>query len=119
MKRAIALLAMFLVQTCQQAPALAQACTAEQHLQAGAVAPCTGKLWPVSWSAEAVQCVTVDLPRAVSESEAWERIARAPRYCPAPAPIATPWHESPVLWGVSGFLLGAVAVVAVVQAVRP
>ena len=47
----------------------AQVCTEATGIQAGQAAPCEGVLWSPTHSAQAVECVSVDLPKCEADTD--------------------------------------------------
>ena len=116
-------------------PALGQTpCVDATPLMQGVSAPCSGILWPNPWSAQAVECVKIDYPRCVADltyargltsachvhKEALNSLCTkklddlADLLNDAARLKPTPWHESPVFWGVGGFILGGITVYLIV-----
>lgn len=104
-------------------------------LTAGDAAKCSGILVPPLWAADCTNCLTVDLAHCEIEYEALEettaidrRLCREKLEASRSAinqiskaidrVSATPWHQSPILWGAAGFFFGAGITVGVVYATR-
>lgn len=114
----------------------AEPCTKAAALEAGQPATCSGILWPESWSADAIRCIRVDLPRARADAvraitvceadrqaaearaQTWAELAEKRRLELEAAARATivvprPWWQSPWVLGPAAFVLGGLAGVGV------
>jgi len=102
----------------------AQECTVSAPIHAGAVAPCSGVVFPQAWAFQAIQCIDVDLPMEKTRAElcenrqsanlaTWgnqEKLYRAQirdleELTRKAAQIERPWFESKWIW----FTVGAVS----------
>lgn len=96
------------------APAAGQQCVLPTIALTGFPAACTGWIVSVDSMRQANLCAEVDLPRAVSQAQAWEQLAQARTEVPAPPP----WYKLPEVWAIFGFAAGAAATVTIVRALR-
>jgi len=104
-------------------------CTEAAPVAVGTIVPCSGMLWPVSWSKRALQCVQVDLPQV--NNELTRRVAEATAELQARTTTLTacrealdgcetaaekviapdnPWWKHPALWAVVGVVVGGAIV---------
>ena len=112
-------------------------CTETVPVSALEPTPCTGILWPASFTADALEVMQVELPEcqvklihAKRELEICdETIVRVREECDRSinrfakltkeaGRIERPWWDNNQLWGGAGFVSGVVVTVLIVSAVR-
>lgn len=105
--------------------ASAQECGVSAPIQAGEVSPCTGILFPHTWTLQAVQCIDVDLPlwkekeslcSSLSRTKADEWSQKESSYkeqikdlenLTRQSPLeGARWYQSRVLWFSVGLITG-------------
>lgn len=118
----------------------AQPCTKMYPVASGAVAPCTGTLWPEPWTAEAIKLKTVVLPERDAELKyardtgvanlracdaRWEiehglsqHYRRQLFEALAAKPPPEPWWRARWVWAAGGVLVGAGAGILVERLTR-
>ena len=112
-------------------------CTEVQPVRYRTKAPCTGILWPVTFTSEALQKIQVELPECQTKLTASQRelkicdgtiittrrecdktIDRIAEITKKAAQIKRPWWDNNTLWGGAGLVTGVVVTVLIVGAAR-
>lgn len=112
-------------------------CEEAQPLSITTPAPCTGILWPIGYTADALEAMQVTLPecqvnlRAKTDElkvcdgtiirvqqECDKTLNRFAKITKEAAQIKRPWWDNNTLWGAGGFVSGVVLTVAIVSASR-
>ena len=132
---AVLIAVLFIAQTV--APAYAQTCTEAKPVKFGDSTPCTGILWPSPWTVNALSCMNVELPRLKAEVDflngsllaCKDRSNGLITLCnqkmdelikiseDAAGLSKTEWWESPIFWGIVGFISGSTLTIVVYQTV--
>ena len=126
----IALLTIFLL-------GQADLCTEAAPLDARHRAPCTGILWPVSYTADALEAMKVTLPKCQVDlgaktdelkvcdgtiikvkRECEQTLNRFAQITKKAAHIERPWWDNNQLWGGAGFVSGVIVTVLIVSSAR-
>ena len=113
-------------------------CTEAAPLDARHRAPCTGILWPVSYTADALEAMKVTLPKCQVDlgaktdelkvcdgtitkvrQECEQTLNRFAEITKESAQIQRPWWDNNTLWGGAGFVSGVVVTVLVAHALSP
>jgi len=112
-------------------------CVQTHPLYVREVAPCSGVLWPPSWSAEGLVCRDVRLPKVEADRDkavatlkqvrrdaaayrerCVARIGRQEEIAAAAAGIAPPWFERPSIMLGMGLVAGAAGATLIIKASR-
>ena len=112
-------------------------CTEAVPVTAFQPVPCTGVLWPESFTADALEIMQVDFPKCqvklesargelsvcdgtiMSVRQECDRtIDRFAKLTKEAAQIHRPWWDNNTLWGGAGFVSGVVIAVLIVSAAR-
>jgi hypothetical protein len=115
----------------------ADLCTEAAPLDARHRAPCTGILWPVSYTADALEAMKVTLPKCQVDlraktdelkvcdgtiikvnQECEQTLNRFAQITKKAARIERPWWDNNQLWGGAGFVSGVIVTVLIVSAAR-
>ena len=126
----IALLTIFLL-------GQADLCTEAAPLDARHRAPCTGILWPVDYTADALEAMKVTLPACQVKLQAKadeleicgvtiikvkdecdKTLSRFAQITKKAARIERPWWDNNQLWGGAGFVSGVIVTVLIVSSAR-
>jgi predicted phage tail protein len=110
-------------------------CLSAHALEAPDPAPCTGVLWPASFTADAIEAIEVTLPgcRVKLDSAKHElkicdeTVTKVRQECDVTinrlalltkkaARIERPWWDNNTLWGGAGFVAGTVIAVLIINA---
>ena len=110
-------------------------CTEAAPLDARHRAPCTGILWPVSYTADALEAMKVTLPKCQVDlraktdelkvcdgtiikvnQECEQTLNRFAQITKKAARIERPWWDNNSLWGGAGFVSGVIVTVLIVSA---
>ena len=112
-------------------------CTETVPVNAFEPTPCSGILWPASFTADALEVMKVDLPECkvklrhsqeqlkicdgtiiMVREECDKTIDRFAELTKEAAQIQRPWWDNNGLWGGAGFVSGVIAAVLIVSAAR-
>ena len=115
----------------------ADLCTEAAPLDARHRAPCSGILWPIGYTADALEAMKVTLPKCQVDlgaktdelkvcdgtiikvkQECEQTLNRFAKLTKEAARIERPWWDNNQLWGGAGFVSGVIVAVLIVSAAR-